>query len=829
MINLKNYRSTAKGLPDLLNYAACIGPGLYLNKDGSLTAAFSYQASDIFSATALERNTIAKRMNSVLSKFGNGWVIHIDSVRFPTKEYPKNNECYFKDIVSELIDDERREYFMSQDNLYETLHIITLTYQTPNKSKSKITDIMFDDSSTQKDESIGSKVIKEFETKVSEFQSLSSNVFIKIERLIPTKYTDEHNQVHYNDKFLQYLNFCIVGRNHPVQLPHIAMYLDRYLGGYDFWTGIIPKVDDKYIGIVAIDGYPQQSHPNILDKLSKLSLEYRWNTRFLFLDNYEAETRLAKLMSKWKQKVKGIFAQIFLPEGSGNINEHALAMVDEVRSAKAEVNSGLLTYGYYTSNIVIMNKDRAILEQDMKEVARIIEAEGFSARIETINAVEAWLGTLPSHSVQNVRGSLVNSFNLSHLMPISSVWAGDRYNPSDKYPPSSPPISYTTTSGSTPFRLNLHVSDIGHTLIFGPTGSGKSTLLAFLASQHRRYAGARIYAFDKGMSMFPIVKAAQGDHYDVAGDNNELAFAPLANLKTKIDQAWAETWIASMIELQNIQLIPSHKEMIHEAMSLHREQGSKSLTEFISNLQNEELRSALSHYSISGAMGHLLDAEEDTLTLSDFAVFEIEELMNLKDEDAVPVLLYLFHKIEKSLDGRPTMLILDEAWLMLGHKVFRDKIREWLKVLRKANCQVILATQSLSDASNSGILDVLQESCPTKIMLANPYAFNKGSENNSGPYDFYKQFGMNDRQIEILTDAIPKQEYYYFSPLGTRLFNLSLEPITLAFVGASGKEDIKAIKKLIEQYGKENWIPKWLERRGINPQKYFDIKEKYEN
>jgi len=206
--------------------------------------------------------------------------------------------------------------------------------------------------------------------------------------------------------------------------------------------------------------------------------------------------------------------------------------------------------------------------------------------------------------------------------------------------------------------------------------------------------------------------------------------------------------------------------------------------------------------------------------LSDFSVFEIEELMNLKDEDAAPVLRYLFHKIEKSLDGRPTMLILDEAWLMLGHPMFRDKIREWLKVLRKANCQVVLATQSLSDAAKSGIIDVLQESCPIKIMLPNDQAFNKGSDESFGPYDFYKRFGLNDRQIEIIADAISKREYYYLSGLGTRLFNLSLGATALAFVGASSKEDIRKIDKLIEQHGEE-WIPHWLSRQGVDPQTYY--------
>jgi len=435
------------------------------------------------------------------------------------------------------------------------------------------------------------------------------------------------------------------------------------------------------------------------------------------------------------------------------------------------------------------------------------------ARIEDINTVEAYLGSIPGNITPNIRCPLVGSLNLTHMLPLSTMWQGNKFNENDKFPPHSPPLALTI-SGSTPFYLNLHVGDIGHTLIFGPTGAGKSTLLAFLVAQAKRYHSERIFAFDKGMSLYPLTLASGGDHYNIAGDKSVLAFAPLANL-TKESMAWANTWVITLLQLQGCNPTPEDKELVHHALQLHQENNGKSLTDFISNLQSSELRAALNHYSISGAMGRLLDAEEDNLALSDFSVFEVEELMNLQLEDAIPVLLYIFYRIEKSLDGRPTFLILDEAWIMLGHPVFRDKIREWLKVLRKANCAVIIATQSLSDASKSGILDVLQESCPTKILLPNVEAFNKGSDNSWGPYDYYNSFGLNDREIEIIATALPKREYYYKSPHGSRLFNLALGEFTLSFIGASGKKDIAKINELHDEYGND-WDVKWLEHRGVS-------------
>jgi type IV secretion system protein VirB4 len=207
-------------------------------------------------------------------------------------------------------------------------------------------------------------------------------------------------------------------------------------------------------------------------------------------------------------------------------------------------------------------------------------------------------------------------------------------------------------------------------------------------------------------------------------------------------------------------------------------------------------------------MGHLLDAEEDGLHLSSFTTFEIEELMNLGEKYALPTLLYLFRRIDRSLQGQPVAILLDEAWLMLGHPAFRAKIREWLKVMRKNNCLVLMATQSLSDAANSGILDVIVESTATKIFLPNVFARDEEAA------ALYRRMGLNARQIEILATAIPKQHYYTVSENGRRLYALALGELTLAFVGSTDKESIATIRQLYARYG-DGWVDQWLAIKGI--------------
>lgn len=156
---------------------------------------------------------------------------------------------------------------------------------------------------------------------------------------------------------------------------------------------------------------------------------------------------------------------------------------------------------------------------------------------------------------------------------------------------------------------------------------------------------------------------------------------------------------------------------------------------------------------------------------------------------------------------------------MLGHKVFRERLREWLKELRKKNCLVLLATQSLSDAVASGLLDVLLEQCPTKILLPNKEADLRGTKENPGPADLYQTFGLNDREINLLKNSQYKRHYYYKSPLGRRLFELGLGPLALSFVAVSDKESLAEIQYLQQTHGAD-WPLAWLDKRGVNYAQY---------
>ncbi len=405
-----------------------------------------------------------------------------------------------------------------------------------------------------------------------------------------------------------------------------------------------------------------------------------------------------------------------------------------------------------------------------------------------------------------VRRVLLHTLNLADLLPITSVWAGERENPSRLMPKNSPPLLFGATTGATPFRVNLHVSDLGHTLMCGPSGAGKSTALGLIAAQWFRYPRAQVFAFEKGHSLFVLTKAADGEFYDLAGENTDLAFCPLRDIDSDADLTWAIAWLEDLCTLNGLVVTPKHRNALTAALQQLRLSPSRTLTELSANVQDLEVGEALQFYTLAGPLAHLLDADEDLLSDGRFLTFETESLLQLDDKAVIPVLLYLFRRIEKRLDGAPTLVTLDEAWAYLRHPVFRERLRDWLKTLRRMNGIVLLATQNLSDICNSEISDVILEMCPTKILLPNAEAKNPASR------DFYDRIGLNSRELEIIQTSIPKQHYYFISPLGRRLISLGIHNVALSFVGVNGREERELVEDLVQQ-SPFGWQSAWLRHR----------------
>jgi type IV secretion system protein VirB4 len=800
MLNLAEYRRTSDRLADHLPWAALVAPGTVLNKDGSFQRTLRFRGPDLESATEAELVGACARLNNVLRRFGSGWVLFFEAERFAAPGYP---DSVFPDAASWLVDEERRAGFETgSDPLLargkrphdESAYHLTLLYRPPPDQVARAEQALLERAEPEKG--------RDWRQELDAFIAETERVRDLLSGFMPAIAALDDAET------LTYLHNTISTRRHVVATPETPLYLDAILADTPLSGGIEPMLGDQHLRTVTVLGFPNLTHPGILDALNHQDFSYRWVTRFIAIDKTDATKTLTRLRRQWFNKRKSItvlLREVLYNQPVQLYDSDADNKVVDADQALQALGGDHVAFGYLTATVTVMDTDRLRAEEKRRAVERVVNGAGFTCIRESVNAIEAWLGSLPGHPYANVRQPIVHTLNLAHLVPLSSVWAGPARN--DHL--DGPALFHAETSGSTPFRFSTHVGDVGHMLIVGPTGAGKSVLLALMALQFRRYPAAQIYVFDKGFSARAAILAMGGEHHALGSDGS-LAFQPLRNIDDPAERSWAAEWIGALLAHEKVNVSPEIKETVWSALTslASAPAEERTLTGLSVLLQSNALKAALMPYTLDGPFGRLLDAAENRLALADVQCFETEELMHGAEHGAtLPVLTYLFHRLEDRFDGRPTLLILDEAWVYLDNPLFAARIREWLKVLRKKNVAVVFATQSLADIGDSTIAPAIIESCPQRIFLPNDRAIEPQAR------DAYERFGLNERQIELIARAIPKRHYYLQSRRGNRLFELGLGPIALAFCGASLPADQQRIDGVLAEHGSEDFAAAFL--RGV--------------
>ncbi|CAN7366219.1 conjugal transfer protein TrbE [Acidovorax sp. LjRoot129] len=795
MISLLEYRRRPSLLADWLPWAGLVAPGVALNKDGSFQRTARFRGPDLDSATRGELVATSARLNNALRRLGSGWALFVEAERREAADYPAS---VFPEPLSWLVDEERRAAFEEDASHFESSFHLTLLYLPPEETRAKASHLLYENRDTEG---------VDWRQRLDAFVTESERFLGLLDGVMPEVGWLDDGQT------LTYLRACVSTRRHAVAVPEVPMHLDALLADESLTGGLAPMLGTQHLRVLTVRGFPTSTWPGILDDLNRLGFAYRWCNRFLCLDKAEAVKELIRLRRQWFAKRKNIVAllrETIFQQETLLVDSDASNKAADADAALQELGSDQVAFGYVTATVTVLDADATAADEKLRAVERTIQGRGFVTIPETLNAVEAWLSSIPGHAYANVRQPIVSTLNLAHMMPLSAVWAGQERNAHLN----GPPLIVTRTDGATPFRLVTHIGDVGHTLVVGPTGMGKSVLLATLALQFRRYPGSRILAFDMGRSIRATILGLGGEHYDLgkgAEEGGEIAFQPLARIDREGYRGWASEWIEGRLRHEGVAVGPPEKDAVWSALnslaSAPVEQ--RTMTGLSVLLQSNALRQALQPYVLGGAHGRLLDADHDRMGSADVQGFEMEELMHSKAATQA-VLSYLFARFDERFDGAPTLLILDEAWLFLDDALFAARIRQWLKTLRKKNVSVIFATQSLADIKGSTIAPAVVESCASRIFLPNPQATEPQIR------VIYESFGLNSRQIEIVATAQPKRDYYYQSRLGNRVFDLGLGPVALAFAAASSPEDQRAMDALVSTSGSSGFASAWLRHRGVD-------------
>jgi type IV secretion/conjugal transfer VirB4 family ATPase len=791
MLNLTEYRKRPALLADWLPWAALVARGVVLNKDGSFQRTARFRGPDLDSSTPAELMAAAARVNNALRRLGSGWALFVEAQRGAAAGYP---ESVFPDPLSWLVDEERRAAFEEVGTHFESTYYLTFVYLPPQEARARAARLLYENAHAQD---------VDWRERREAFVTESQRLFDLLEGVLPEiAWLDD-------SETLSYLHSCISTRPHRISVPEVPVYLDSLLADEPLTGGLAPRLGHHHLRVITVRGFPASTWPGILDDLNRLGFAYRWSTRLLCLDKADAERELTRLRRQWFAKRKSVVAllrETIFQQESPLVDSDAANKAADADAALQTLGGDQVAFGYVTATVTVLDPDAAAADEKMRRIERTIQGRGFVTVPERLNAVEAWLSSIPGHCYANVRQPAVSTLNLAHLLPMSAVWAGQEGNAHLK----GPPLIVTRTDGATPFRLVTHIGDVGHTLVVGPTGMGKSVLLSVLAMQFRRYPGARVFAFDMGRSIRATILGLGGEYYDL-GSERSIAFQPLARIDQDGWRTWAAEWVEARLMQEGLTVGPAERQAVWSALvslaTAPVEQ--RTLTGLSVLLQSNALREALQPYVLGGAHGRLLDADHDSLSTGDVQAFEMEELMHSRPA-AMAVLRYLFARFEERLDGAPTLLILDEAWLFLDDPVFAQRIRQWLKTLRKKNASVVFATQSLADVRDSTIAPAIVESCASRIFLPNPQAVEPQIRT------IYEGFGLNARQIEIVARAEPKQDYYYQSRLGNRVFDLGLGPVALAFAGASTPEHQRDIDAVTSSAPGGEFAVAWLHHCGLH-------------
>ncbi len=795
MLRLAEYRTRPASLADFLPWAALVAPGVILNKDGSLQRSARFRGPDLDSATPAELVATSARLNAALRRLGSGWAVFVEAQRIPAQGYPVSD---FPDPVSALIDAERRAQFEEDEAHFESAYFLTLVWMPPADEVRRAGGWLVENAPARGTDP--AELLASFTDRTDRFLDLLEGFMPEVAWL-----TDEET--------LTYLHSTVSTRRQRVRVPETPMHLDAVLADEPLLGGLAPRLGAMNFRTLTILGFPSATWPGLLDELNGQAFAYRWSTRAICLDKTDAARLFTRIRRQWfakRKSVAAILKEVMTNEASTLLDSDAANKAADADEALQELGADVAGAAYVTATITVWDEDPRAAEARLKAAEKIVQGRDFTCIPETLNALDAWLGSLPGHLYANVRQPPISTLNLAHMIPVSAVWAG----PARDEHLGGPPLFHAETEGSTPFRFSTHVGDVGHTLIVGPTGAGKSVLLALMALQFRRYACAQVFAFDFGGSIRCAALAMGGDWENLgdalADEAPAVQLQPLARIDEAAERAWAQDWLAGMLGREGATIDPVARDHLWSALTslASAPVEERTLTGLSVLLQSTELKRALKPFCLGGPFGRLLDAEAEAVGSSDVLAFETEGLIG--SPAAPAVLAYLFHRIEARLDGRPTMILIDEGWLALDDASFGAQLREWLKTLRKKNAFVVFATQSLADIDGSSIAPAIVESCPTRIFLPNERAFEPQIAR------IYQNFGLNDRQIEILARAIPRRDYYCQSRRGNRLFSLGLGEVALAFTAASAKADQIAITEILAKHRRAGFPAVWLRHRGLD-------------
>ena len=620
----------------------------------------------------------------------------------------------------------------------------------------------------------------------------------------------EHNGCMFSE-MLEFLAFLVDGewRRFPLPRAEIKDILctSRPFFGKGGLMSLKGPTLTQYAGILAIQDYPGTTYPGILNGLLFLPFAFVLTQSFTFLSKANAQGRMSRQQARMVN--------------AGDVAESQIADISE---ALDELISNRFVMGAHSLSLLIFAEDQKRLNENINAAGSSLSHVGIKYAREDSGIAGSFYAQLPGNFSYRVRVGDITSRNFAgfasfHNYPIGQI-RGNQWGDAV--------MMFATTSGS-PYYFNFHRNegkqvkldpnhkDLANTMVIGQAGAGKTVLEMSMLSMSQKFnrpdTPASYVLFDKDLGASIGVRA-MGGRYHTIKNGMPSGFAPFQMDATPANLTFLELLIRKLVHRDNLPLTPIQEREISQAVAgvmgaPKNRRRLASVLEFLDSTDPNGLHPRLSRWCRGGPLYWLFDNQEDTISLDGCSIFGFDVTDFIDNaETRTPTIMYLFHRIEKLIDGRRLMIFLDEFWKLLLDEYFEEFAQNKLKTIRKQNGMLVMFTQSPRDFLKSKISHTLIEQTATKIFLPNPSADYE---------DYVNGFKLTAREFEIIKSLEEKSRRFLVKQgHNSVVAELNLRGFDDELAVLSGNTATsQLVERLVETYGDDPqaWLPIFQEAR----------------
>lgn len=695
-----------------------------------------------------------------------------------------NVESRERDSISftEFVDQEWKKKQLSHEAFVNELYIAVV--RGPDKGGAAIFEYLINKFQQKTDKSSWESQMRDM---YEELEETTGRIMAALSDYSPKLLSVVETEKGQSSEILEFLGKIV---NCGYSSPYIPPLnnIDKYLPTHRIYFGyksieVRGPMGQRYAGIVTVREYCPTTSAGMMDGFLKTPFEFIISQSFVFTNRQVA---ISKMQLQQNRMIQA--------------EDKAVSQIVEISNALDMAMSGQIGFGEHTMTILCLEDTPKKLEFALNQAIVELSNCGIQPVREKVNLEPAFWAQLPCNESYMVRKAVINTLNLAsfaslHNYPVGKA-KGNHWGDA---------VTVFNTTSGTPYFFNFHLRDVGHTTIIGPTGAGKTVLMNFLCAQSQKF-DCRMFFFDKDRGAEIFIRAINGV-YNVIDPGKSCGFNPLKLPENSENKAFLLDWLKLLVTVNGEEITAENIKLLSMAVEgnyklKYEDRVLHNIVPFLGMNTEGSLASRIDMWHSKGSHAKVFDNDVDVVDFSKSNTFGFEMAELLKDTMALdPVLLYIFHRINISLDGSPTMVVLDEAWALIDNPVFAPRIKDWLKVLRKLNAFVIFATQSVEDASKSSISDTLIQQTATQIFLPNLKAT-----------DVYRtSFMLTQREYVLIKTADPGSRFFLVKQ-GTdaviaRLDLYGMEDIINVLSGRS--ETVLLLYEIMDEYGQDpkNWLP----------------------